>query len=129
MRRIRGQVLQLAVAELPVNVGKPIRHPDLLAMTVSGEVERLRVVAVRGVSPRRGRLLSRRSTTYFLLTRQHGTNQRTRSLRPKHVAGRARTDYLRPPEPTSEQRGDRRCHERAHDQGVEQQAQADVVPT
>ena len=98
------QVLRLAFAELAVSIGKPTRHPDLLTvtvsgelMTVSGEEERLRV-AVAGC----GRVLDRGSTSYFPLTRQQGTDQRTRSVRPKHVTCRARSNYQRPPEPTPE---------------------------
>src|ERR1700734_31482 len=38
---------------------------------------------------------------------------------PQHLTGRARSNHLWPPEPTSEHRGDGGSHERAHDQGVE----------
>lgn len=61
-RRIR-----LIDAELPVGVGKPIRHPDLPVMTVSGEAERLRVVVVDGASWRRCPVLHRRSATDYSL--------------------------------------------------------------
>ena len=40
----------------------------------------------------------------------------------------ARMDDLRPPEPASEQGGDRRHQQRAHDQGVQQQTDADRRP-
>jgi hypothetical protein len=65
---LTSQVLRLAVAELPARIGEPIRHPDLLAMTVAGETVRLLVDAVGDGFPRLGPILRRKSTTYFLLT-------------------------------------------------------------
>src|SRR3974377_619765 len=56
------------------------------------------------------------------------TNRGTWSVGPKHLAGRARADSLRPPEPAPEKRGDGRGHERTHDQRVEQQPEADGGP-
>ena len=58
-----------------------------------------------------------------LLSEKKGTDESTRSEGPQHVAGRARAHADRPPEPPSQQRGDRRRHQRAHDQGVEEEAE------
>src|ERR1700694_3714375 len=56
------------------------------------------------------------------------TNRGTWSVGPQHLAGRARAHTLRPPEPAPEKRCDGRRHERAHDQRVEQQTEADGGP-
>ena len=56
---------------------------------------------------------------------QQCTNQRARPDGPKHLAGRADPYPLRPPEPASHHRHDRRRDERSDDEGVEQEADAD----
>ena len=55
---------------------------------------------------------------------QQCTNQRARPDGPKHLAGRADPYSLRPPEPASHHRDDRRRDERSDDEGVEQEADA-----
>ena len=64
-----------------MTTGKPIRYPDLPAVIVSGEVERLRVDVVGDASPGRDPVLHRKTSMDGLLCQQQGPNQRTGSVR------------------------------------------------
>src|ERR1700722_19333395 len=94
-------------------------HVNALAgvVAVTSGIDTSTVVSAR--IPRGVPVLNRRSAVSGLLSQQQGTNQWTRADGPKKGTGGTRAHLLRPPEPASQQRGDRRCHERTHNQRVE----------
>jgi len=113
VKQLRPNISRLLVRHLLTSVNESVSRPAPVPRSLEAATQ-LDVGTGGGMKSR---------TTLTCISRfalQQLTSRWAGSVGPQHPAGRSSSHVLWPPEPAAEQRRDGRCHERTHDQGVEQ---------